>query len=125
MTPQENQLYHQIHPLKLLTDSCAEIASLYLFWQHMLVVGLVVGLLPPIIVSALLITWAKLDAYKQSAVGRYLKDNMTTFAVILRILGTVISHLAAWYQPLLIPLGEVTVALGWTLGLLRQPHVRR
>jgi hypothetical protein len=124
MTPKEKQLYHQIHPLKLLTDISAEIASLYLFWQHKLVAGLVLGILPSVIVSAIMIKWADLEKYKQSAVGRYLKVNMTPFAVTLRILGTIISHIGAWYQPWLIPLGEVTVVLGWTLGLLRRKKTR-
>ena len=43
MTPQEKSLYHQIHPLKLLTDSSAEVLSLYLFWKRKLLAGLLGG----------------------------------------------------------------------------------
>ncbi len=118
MTPKEKQLYHQIHPLKLLTDISAEIISLYLFWRHKLVAGLVLGIIPSVIVSVIMIKWVNLEKYKQSAVGRYLTINMTPFAVTLRILGTIISHIGAWYQPWLIPLGEGSVTLGWTLGLM-------
>jgi hypothetical protein len=120
MTLKEKQLYHQIHPLKLLTDISAEIISLYLFWRHELVAGLVLGIIPSIIVSVIMIKWANLEKYKQSTVGRYIKVNMTPLAVTLRILGTIVSHAGAWYQPWLIPLGEGIVVLGWTLGLLRR-----
>jgi hypothetical protein len=51
MTPQEKALYHQIHPLKLVTDISAEVLSLYLFWKRKLLAGLVVLLVPPIIAS--------------------------------------------------------------------------
>ena len=118
MTPKEKQLYHQIHPLKLLTDISAEIISLSLFRRHKLVAGLVLGIIPSVIVSAIMIKWVNLEKYKQSASGRYLKVNMTPFAVTLRVLGTVVSHIGAWYQPRLIPLGEGIVLLGWTQGLL-------
>jgi len=118
MTFKEKQLYHQIHPLKLLTDVSAEIVSLYLFWHHVFIAGLLLGLLPPVIVSTIIITWVDLERYKQSAVGRYLKVHMTPLAVTLRILGTIVSHAGAWYQPWLIPLGEGIIVLGWTTGLL-------
>lgn len=120
MTPKERQLYHQIHPLKLLTDISAEIISLYLFWRHELVAGLVLGIIPSVIVSVIMLKWGDLEKYKQSAVGRYVKLNMTPFAVTLRVLGTIVSHFGAWYQPWLILLGEGIVVLGWTLGLLRR-----
>lgn len=121
MTPKEKQLYHQIHPLKLLTDISAEIISLYLFWRHKLAAGLVFGVIPSVIVSAIMIKWTNLEKYKQSDVGHYIKVNMTPFAVTLRILGTIVSHIGAWwYQPWLIPLGWGIVILGWTQGLLRR-----
>lgn len=50
MTPQEKMLYHQIHPLKLATDISAEIVSLYLFWKHKLLAGMLAALVPPVIV---------------------------------------------------------------------------
>ena len=77
MTPQEKILYHQIHPLKLCTDICAEVVSLYLFWKRKLIAGFVVLLVPPIIASTLIIKWVDLEAYKQSAFGRYLRTYMT------------------------------------------------
>ena len=119
MTPQEKTLYHQIHPLKLFTDICAEVLSLYLFWKRKLIAGLVVLLVPPIIVSTLIIKWVDLEAYKQSAFGRYIRAYMSTFVVVVRILGTVVTHIGAWYRkPLLIPLGLLIVLLAWLRGIL-------
>ena len=119
MTPQEKTLYHQIHPLKLFTDISAEVLSLYLFWKRKLLAGFVVLLVPPIIVSTLLIKWADLEAYKQSAFGRYIRVYMTPLVVLVRILGTVVTHIGAWYRkPVLIPLGLAIVLLAWLRGIL-------
>ena len=121
MTPQEKSLYHQIHPLKLATDISAEIASLYLFWQRKLVAGLIVGLVPPVIVSLLLMRFANLEPYKQSSFGKYMSVAMTPLAVTMRMLGTIITHLGAWYRiPALIPAGLGLVLSGWLKGLLQR-----
>ena len=118
MTPQEKRLYHQIHPLKLSTDICAEIVSLYLFWKHRLVAGLIAALVPPIITSTMIITLVDLEAYKQSPFGRYIRTNMTPTAVVARVLGTVVTHIGAWYRrPTLILLGLMMVLLGWLRGI--------
>ena len=119
MTPEEKTLYHQIHPLKLCTDICAEVVSLYLFWKRKLIAGFVVLLVPPIIASTLIIKWVDLEAYKQSAFGRYLRVYMTPPVVAVRLLGTVVTHLGAWYRrPVLIPLGFMIVLLAWLRGIL-------
>lgn len=119
MTPQEKTLYHQIHPLKLLTDSSAEVISLYLFWKHKLLAGFIVMFLPPILASFLIMRWANLEAYKQSAFGNYIRTYMTPTVVVARMLGTVITHIGAWYRrPFLIPLGLGLVLLGWLRGIL-------
>lgn len=119
MTPQEKTLYHQIHPLKLCTDICAEVVSLYLFWKRKLIAGFVVLLVPPIIASTLIIKWVDLEAYKQSAFGRYIRAYMTPPVVAMRLLGTIVTHLGAWYRrPVLIPLGFMIVLLAWLRGIL-------
>jgi hypothetical protein len=119
MTPQEKSLYHQIHPLKLLTDSSAEVLSLYLFWKRRLLAGMVVLLVPPVIVSTLIIKWVDLEMYKQSAFGRYIRTSMTPPVVAVRLLGTVVTHIGAWYRkPILIPLGLVIVLIAWLRGIL-------
>jgi hypothetical protein len=119
MTPQEKRLYHQIHPLKLATDISAEFVSLYLFWKRKLLTGMLVMFVPPVIVSVLIMRLANLEAYRQSALGRYIHEYMTPFAVALRIAGTVITHVGAWFRkPALIPFGLATVLLGWLRGRL-------
>jgi hypothetical protein len=119
MTPQEKALYHQIHPLKLLTDISAEVISLYLFWKRKLFAGLVVIFLPPILASLLIMRWANLEPYKQSTFGDYLQTYMTPSVVTVRVLGTIVTHVGAWYRrPLLVPLGLGLVLLGWLRGLL-------
>lgn len=119
MTPQEKRLYHQIHPLKLATDISAEIVSLWLFWKHKLLAGLIVFIVPPVIVSTFIMRLVDLEMYKQSAFGRYIRDNMTPSVVAVRILGTVITHIGAWYRkPALIPLGLMTVLAGWLRGIV-------
>ena len=118
MTFREKQLYHQIHPLKLATDISAEIVSLYLFWKRKLLAGLVVALVPSVIASVLVMSLVDLEGYKQSAFGRYIRTYMTPSVVVLRILGTVVTHTGAWYRkPALIPLGLLMVLLGWMRGL--------
>ena len=117
MTPQEKVLYHQIHTLKLATDISAEIVSLYLFWKHRLLAGMLVVFVPPMIVSTLIMRWANLETYRQSALGRYISEYMTPSAIALRVLGTIITHTGAWFRkPTLIPLGLLTVLLGWFQG---------
>ncbi len=119
MTPREKRLYHQIHPLKLATDISAEIVSLYLFWKHRLLSGMLVLLVPPVIASTLIMRLANLEIYKQSALGSYIRQYMTPSSVALRILGTAITHTGAWFRkPALFPLGLVTVLLGWLRGAL-------
>jgi hypothetical protein len=119
MTPQEKALYHQIHPLKLVTDISAEVVSLYLFWKRKLLAGVIVLLVPPIIASTLIVRWVELETYKQSAFGRYLRTYMTPFAVTVRLLGTVVTHLGAWYRrPSLIVLGFAIILLAWLRGVL-------
>jgi hypothetical protein len=63
--------------------------------------------------------WVDLEAYKPSAFGRYLRTYMTPSAVMMRLLGTVATHLGAWYRrPSLIAPGLVIILLAWLRGIL-------
>ena len=76
-------------------------------------------LIPPVIASTLIMKWVNLEAYKRSAFGKYIRSYMTPFVVGLRALGTIITHVGAWYRkPYLIPLGLAIVLLGWLRGIL-------
>jgi hypothetical protein len=70
-------LYHQIHPLKLGTDILASLVSLYFFWQHKFLVGLILHLAPPIIASLVVIYAVDFEPQRQSAFGQYVKRTMT------------------------------------------------
>jgi hypothetical protein len=89
-------LYHQIHPLKLATDWLSAAISTALLWQHLLVRALLVGLVPPVLVSAALITWAKLEPLERSRFGRHVARHMTRAMEGVRLLGLVVLWVGAW-----------------------------
>jgi hypothetical protein len=115
----EKQLYNQIHPAKLFTDSSAAFASFYLLWKHKLPLALAVAFIPSIIASALLIRFADLEQYKHSAFGRYIHEYMKPSMEAVRFLGYVVAAVAAWYHKWLgIPIGLGITLLGWLRGKL-------
>jgi cobalamin synthase len=123
---QEKSLYHQIHPLKLATDIGTTPISLYLFWQHELIWALVITIIPSILASFLLVRYANLEPYKQSAFGRYIARYMSSVVVALRVLGLIVMIVGAWnHIGWLIPLGLVIIVLAWMRGLLIQQRLRR
>jgi len=65
----ERALYHQIHPAKLFADISTAVVGLDLFWRHELAPGLIIALLPPVLVSAVLLREADLERYRSSPMG--------------------------------------------------------
>jgi hypothetical protein len=62
---QDKEKYHEIHPVKLATDISAAALSLYLFWQHALISGILVAIVPSVIVSIVInIQWRKRSILK-------------------------------------------------------------
>ena len=119
MKAEEKYLYHQIHPLKLLTDWVAGIVALYPLWQHKLGLALVIALVPPPIASFLLIRFANLEKYKESAFGRYIRKYMTRQAEAIRFAGYIAMAVGAWTHIIgLIPAGLVIILFGWFRGRL-------
>ena len=119
MTFEEKALYHQIHPLKLATDIIGTFPSLYLLWQHELLWGLLVTFIPSIIASYLLIRYANLEPYKQSAFGQYIRRYMSHTIEAVRLLGLGVMMVGAWYHlGWLIALGLVIILVGWLRGIL-------
>lgn len=115
----EKVLYHQIHPLKLLTDCTTALVSLYLLWQHSLVPGLVVQFVPAIVVSAMMVAFGDLEKQKQSRFGNYIGKYMTKSTQSLRLAGNVQMIVGAWLQMLwLILTGLVVIVLAWLRGLI-------
>ena len=89
MNQKEKILFHQIHPAKLATDIVSAIVSLYFFWQHELLIGLIAHFVPPPVGSFLVIRFAGLEPYKNSRLGRYLVRYMTPSAQGSRLLALV------------------------------------
>jgi hypothetical protein len=119
MTREEKVLYHQIHPLKLLTDWTAGFAALPLLWRHRLRAALLVAFVPSILSSSLIIRYVDLEPYKRSAFGRYVERNMTREIQGIRLAGYLIMSLGAWYRrPWSVPLGLLVVLFGWSRGVL-------
>ena len=124
MTFREKHLYHQIHPLKLGTDISAAIVSSYCFWIHAtLWLCFLTLLLPPIVVSSIMLRTMDFTSIKETAIGRYLKRSMTPSMEALRLSGTVPMALGAWFhQPWAIVLGLIIVLFGWLRGLIFPPR---
>jgi hypothetical protein len=119
VTPRERYLYHQIHPLKLLTDGCAGLIALYPLWRHELTIALVVMLIPPPVGSWLVMRSANLEPYRQSALGRYVARYMTHAMEAVRLAGFVMMAFGAWWRSLfIIALGAGVVLFGWLRGML-------
>jgi hypothetical protein len=119
MTLKEKILYHQVHPAKLAADIGAAVVSLYFFWQHDLVVGLLIHLVPPPIGSFAVIRFANLEGYKSSQLGLYLLRYMTPIAQATRLIGNIIIVFAAWsHSPTGIAAGVAIVLAAWGYGLV-------
>jgi hypothetical protein len=115
-------LYHQIHPLKLGTDILSVVVSLYFFWEHQLLIALVLHIAPPIIASFLVISFADLERQRQSAFGRYVK-RMVTHTVLdeaIRLSGDIVMVFGAWYHSwVVIVLGFAIIVGSWLKGILK------
>jgi len=106
MTRAERLLYHQIHPLKLLTDVTTSFASTWLLWQARWVPALVVAFAPSVLVTVLLLRRADLDRLRDSRLGRYVSTFMTRRVEALRFGGQLVMWAgAAAHVPWLVPLG--------------------
>lgn len=124
MTRAEKVLYHQIHPLKLLTDFATSFASTWLLWQREWGLAAAVGFLPSLVMTALVLWLADLEPYRRSVLGRYLAGFMTRRVEALRLVGQLVMWGGAVsHVPWLIPLGLAIVVYGWLKGLfLPQPE---
>ncbi len=119
MTLDEKILYHQIHPSKLLTDWGAGIIALQPFWEHQLLVALLIVLIPPAIASFILIRLANLEPYKESSFGKYVRKYMTRPMEMVRLAGYILMAIGAWYHIVwLIPAGLLVVLFGWLRGVI-------
>jgi hypothetical protein len=121
MTLRERALYHQIHPVKLLTDWAAAALSAYALWEHRLGLGLLVGLLPPIFVSAVFLTGVvDLARDKESPLGHYVTRHMSAATQATRLFGVLPFWLGAWYHRWLwMVIGLLIVIAAWGHGAVK------
>lgn len=115
----QKSLYHQIHPAKLATDWVTAFLAAWLLWSGQLGLGLLVGLAPAPVASALVIRFADLDRLADSAFGRYIVRYMTPAAQAVRLLGAAVFWAAAWYHTWTGMLAALAVVLAaWAYGLV-------
>src|SRR5699024_4075124 len=115
---QEKKLYHQIHPLKLLTDWITGVISLYILWSHQIVTALIVLFLPSILVSIIMRIYVSVDKRKNSSFGNYIQGFMTKGVEIVRFIGFAIMILGAWFNLIwLIFCGLIIILAGWFRGI--------
>ena len=111
-------LYHQIHPLKLLTDWSTAFVAAALLWAHRLTAALLIGFVPSIIVTAALLRWSDLERYRASRFGRYVRGFMTRRVEVARLAGLLLLWLGAWSRrPLAMIAGVVWIIGCWMWGL--------
>ncbi|MDP9274089.1 MAG: hypothetical protein M3O99_00675 [Chloroflexota bacterium] len=120
LTLRERVLYHQIHPAKLFADVATALVAIDLFWRHALAPGLIIALLPPVLVSAVLVREANLESYRSSPMGAYLRRFMPPWVQAVRLFGVALAFYASWHHvPAGIYGGLALVALCWANGLVR------
>jgi hypothetical protein len=120
LTFRERFLYHQIHPAKVFADWATALVAIDLFWRHELAAGLIVGLLPPVLVSAVLVSEAELERYRSSPMGAYLRRFMPPWVQAVRLFGVGVAFYAAWHQvPSGVVVGLALVAICWANGIGR------
>jgi len=120
MTFAERALYHQIHPAKLYVDIATALVAIDLFWRHELAPGLIIALLPPVLVSAVLVREADLERYRSSLMGAYLRQFMPPWVQAMRLFGVGVAFYAAWYHfPAGVISGLALVAICWANGIGR------
>jgi len=116
----ERALYHQIHPAKLYVDIATALVAIDLFWRHALAPGLIIALLPPVLVSAVLVREADLERYRSSLMGAYLRQFMPPWVQAMRLFGVGVAFYAAWYHfPAGVISGLALVAICWANGIGR------
>lgn len=123
MNFKEKQLYHQIHPIKLLTDWVTGIMAFYFLWFHQLFIALIVMFIPSVVVSIVIIKYVNLRDIKHSAFGKYVRMSMTKTMEAVRFAGFAIALFGAWYHMAwLIIAGMIIIFIGWLRGLMASEH---
>jgi hypothetical protein len=121
LTLRERVLYHQIHPAKLFADIATALVAIDLFWRHALAPGLIIALLPPLLVSAVLVREENFERYRSSPMGAYLRRFMPPWVQAVRLFGIGVAFYASWFQfPAGVISGLALVAICWANGIGRR-----
>jgi|SRR5215469_5579301 len=120
----QRKLYHQIHPLKLATDIGVTPISLYFLWEHRIAPVVVIGFVPPVVVSVTTMIWPPhLERLKRSVLGQYISKYMTRTVEVIRFLSLVPMAWGAWIHNFwMIVLGLVILLLAWCSGVIVRHH---
>lgn len=111
------KLYQNIHPAKLTTDIGVFFPSTSLIWLHQLVVGVLIGFIPAIIASAVVMKFGNLQKYAATPFGGYIAKYMTGTMEALRFVGLFVSWFGAWnHSWWIIGFGIIIVVLAWLRG---------
>lgn len=123
----EKLLYHQIHPLKLAVDVTTSAVSTWLLWRHELLVGMLVGWIPSLAVTAAMLRWMDFSRQRDSRFGRYIAHHMTHRAEAVRFGGQFAMWFGAWFHSVgAIAAGAAVILLGWTYSLpFRRSHSQK
>ena len=79
--------------------------------------ALLIMLIPAPVASALVMRYANLEPYKESALGKYISQYMTHTMEAIRGLGMVALAFGAWWHAVwLIVFGAVVIILAWLNG---------
>ena len=118
MNQRDRLLYHQIHPAKLLTDVGTAGVAAALLWLHRPVLALVVGFVPSVIASAVLLRWGDLEPYRNSKFGGYVRRFMTRGMELARLAGLIPLWGGAWVRrPAIMAAGVAWIIGCWLWGV--------
>lgn len=127
MNFREKEKYHEIHPVKLAVDVSTTLLSIYFYWVQDFILGTIIGYLPSVIVTVVMIKWVNLEKIKQSPSGRYIDKYMTNTMRLIRFAGLIVSTIAAWYNTWwLVLVGLLVILFVWLHGkILMTLHTRK
>ncbi len=120
MTLLEKNLYQQIHPVRLFTDWSSGFYACYLFWNQLMIEGLIAAFIPSLIVSLIILRFTDLEKIKNSKFGRYYKRTYNRTVDFTRFGGFGVMAAGSWNQSLQIAgVGLIIVIGTWTYGLFQ------
>jgi len=120
MTFAERALYHQVQPAKLATDITTGCLAACFFWQHRLASGLLMGFVPSVVVSAIVLRTANLEQYRVSRFGRYVRRYMDNRLVdAARLAGVGLLWIGAWHRLAMLMLAGASIIVAcWSRGAI-------